>query len=203
MILEYGLPPAAFATMRAARLAVEWLSLLKVEMFMPGRSVRLLIPALLTAIFAIGGCANTVPRTMSGTSVADVSAIRSSRLAQNAAIVAGDVDGIARYWTEDVDIRRGLGGFVQGKQAYRQLFADDPHNLFVRTPLTIDVSDAWPLAFESGEWAWHEGSPTAPVIVSGRYSAQWVKRDGRWLIRGEVFTALRCEGVGCTKPAIP
>jgi ketosteroid isomerase-like protein len=159
--------------------------------------------AVLAAIFAIGACANTVPRTMQTLHSADVNAIRSARLAQNAAIIAGDVDGIAQYWTEDVDIRRGLGGFVQGKQAYRQLFADDSHNLFVRTPVSIDVSDAWPLAFESGEWAWHEGSPDAPVIVSGRYSAQWVKREGRWLIRGEVFTALRCEGVGCNKPAIP
>lgn len=170
---------------------------------MPVRFVPLSASAFLMAIFAIGACANGVPRTTAIIHPADVSAIRSARLAQNAAIIAGDVDGIARYWTEDVDIRRGLGGFVQGRQAYRQLFADDPHNLFVRTPLIIEVSDTWPLAFEFGEWAWHEGSKDAPVIVSGRYSAQWVKRDGHWLIRGEVFTALHCAGVGCAKPAIP
>lgn len=170
---------------------------------MPDRCVLIPAAAALLAIFAIGAYANTASRTTVANHSEDVSAIRSARLAQNAAIITRDVDGIARYWTEDVDIRRGLGGFAQGKQAYRQLFADDPHNLFVRTPLSIEVSDTWPLAFESGEWAWHEGSKDAPVIVSGRYSAQWVKRDGHWLIRGEVFTALRCEGVGCIKPAIP
>lgn len=172
-------------------------------MLMPDLCVRISAAAALTAIVAIGAYANAAPRATAANHAADVSAIRRARLAQNAAIVAGDVEGIARHWTEDVDIRRGLGGFVQGKQAYRQLFADDPHNLFVRTPLRIEVSDTWPLAFESGEWAWHEGSKDAPVIVSGRYSAQWVKRDGHWLIRGEVFTALHCQGVGCTKPAIP
>jgi len=37
-------------------------------------------------------------------------------------------------------------------------------------------------------------------LVRGRYAAQWIKRDGRWLIRAEVFVALGCANAGCTRP---
>jgi hypothetical protein len=37
----------------------------------------------------------------------------------------------------------------------------------------------------------------------GRYAAQWVKRQGRWLIRSEVFVALTCSGIGCSYTAVP
>jgi hypothetical protein len=40
-------------------------------------------------------------------------------------------------------------------------------------------------------------------VIGGRYSAQWVKRDGRWLIRSEVFVALTCAGAGCEAAAVP
>jgi hypothetical protein len=42
-----------------------------------------------------------------------------------------------------------------------------------------------------------------PVVIGGRYSAQWVKRGGRWLIRSEVFVALTCDGAGCAAAAVP
>jgi len=45
------------------------------------------------------------------------------------------------------------------------------------------MSAAWPLAFEEGDWAGHLGSAAGPAVIGGRYAAQWVKRDGRWLIR--------------------
>jgi hypothetical protein len=40
-------------------------------------------------------------------------------------------------------------------------------------------------------------------VIGGRYSVQWVKRDGRWLIRSEVFVALTCAGTGCASKAVP
>jgi hypothetical protein len=42
-----------------------------------------------------------------------------------------------------------------------------------------------------------------PVVIGGRYSAQWVKRGDRWLIRAEVFVALTCSEVGCEATAVP
>ena len=36
-------------------------------------------------------------------------------------------------------------------------------------------------------------------LIRGRYAAQWIKRDGRWLIRAEVFVALGCANAGCSR----
>lgn len=137
----------------------------------------------------------------------DEAAIREARAAQNRAIVAGDADRVASFWTEDVTIRRGLGQAVSGRAAYRQLFESDRRGdstlVYQREPASVDVSARWPLAFENGMWVGSLGRPDGPAVIRGRYSAQWVKREGRWLIRSEVFVALTCAGVGCNYEAVP
>ncbi len=136
----------------------------------------------------------------------DQSAIRAARLAQNAAIVRRDLDAIASFWTDNVTICRGLGLQVAGKAAYLELFrGDDPVNglVYERIPGDISVSADWPLAFETGQWVGRRGGRTGPVILSGRYSAQWVKRDGHWLIRGEVYVALEAFAEGKQLKAAP
>ncbi len=138
---------------------------------------------------------------------ADEAAIRGARAAQNAAIAVGDVDRAAGYWTEDVEIRRGLGQLIVGRDAYRQLVTPNGNRdsalVYQREPTAVVVSAKWPLAYESGTWAGHLGGANGPVTISGQYSAQWVKRADRWLIRGEVFVALACAGVGCAYTAAP
>lgn len=133
--------------------------------------------------------------------------IKAERLRQNAAIVASKIDEIAACWTDDVTICRGLGVQLAGKAAYRKLFGDDvlsPSRIvYQREPSAIDVSTLWPLAFETGTWSGHLGSATGPTVIGGRYSAQWVKRDGRWLIRSEVFVALNGAGCGLDFKAAP
>ncbi len=125
----------------------------------------------------------------------DAAAIRAARLAQNAAIVANDTARIASYWTSDVTITRGLGATVQGRDAYRAMWVGDTVT-YQRIPANIEVSSNWPLAFETGTWTGTVHGAKAPAI-RGRYSAQWIKRDGRWLIHSEVFVALGCDGAGC------
>jgi ketosteroid isomerase-like protein len=135
--------------------------------------------------------------------------IREARAAQNRAIADGDPARIGTFWTEDVEIRRGLGALVVGRDAYRQMFeADAAGNrdsviVYQREPATVDVSTQWPLAYEAGAWVGHLGRLDGPIVIGGRYSAQWVKRDGRWLIRGEVFVALTCADIGCRYAAVP
>ena len=68
--------------------------------------------------------------------------------------------------------------------------------MYQRRAVDVAVSDQWPLAFEDGVWSGHVETATSPPIISGRYAAQWVKRDGRWLIRSEVFVALAADGPG-------
>jgi ketosteroid isomerase-like protein len=134
--------------------------------------------------------------------------IKEARLRQNAAIANHKVDEIASYWTDDVTICRGLGIQLAGKAAYRKLFEeDDPISqeqiVYERIPTSIDVATAWPLAFETGTWKGHRGKAHGPVVIQGRYSAQWVHRGDRWLIRSEVFVALAGSGSGLQMKAAP
>lgn len=144
-------------------------------------------------------CVGLVPFAQAQNSP-DAAKIRASRLAQNRAIVAHDVERVSAFWTDDVTLRRGLGHAVDGRAAYRKLFEapqTDSSLVYQRAPSSIEVSKQWPLAFETGTWTGRLGGPKGPVVISGKYSAQWVKRDTSWLIRSEVFVALKCAGVGC------
>jgi uncharacterized protein (TIGR02246 family) len=137
----------------------------------------------------------------------EAAAIRAARIAQNTAIASGDLARVASFWTEDVTVRRALGQPLSGREAARQALeppaAPAPRLVYQRLTKDIEVSRKWPLAFETGTWAGHRETLAGPVVIGGRFSAQWVKRDGRWLIRSEVFVALTCEGVGCEAAAVP
>ena len=138
---------------------------------------------------------------------ADQAAIRSARTAQNAAIASGDLDRAASFWTEDVTVRRALGQPLNGRDAARKVLEPPPppdsHLVYQRLTKEVEISPTWPLAFESGIWEGHQRTLAGPVIIGGRYSAQWVKRGERWLIRSEVFVALTCSGTGCDATAVP
>ena len=157
-----------------------------------------MIGVLMVAVLVTGGAA--APSR-------DETAIRAARASQNAAIAAGDLDRVAAFWTEDVTVRRALGPSIAGREAARAGLVPPPapatHLVYQRLTSEVEVSGAWPLAFETGTWEGHLGSAAGPVVIGGRYSAQWVKRDGAWLIRSEVFVALTCSGVGCDSKALP
>jgi ketosteroid isomerase-like protein len=131
----------------------------------------------------------------------EAAAVGSARAAQNAAIAAHDLDRAATFWTEDVVIRSGLGRVVQSRASYRAAMAADTETVFRREPERVDVSDneRWPLAFESGTWT-GKSARDGHVLIRGRYAAHWIKRNGRWLIRSEVFVALGCGYGGCSRP---
>jgi ketosteroid isomerase-like protein len=138
---------------------------------------------------------------------ADERTIRAARVTQNGAMAARNADLAATFWTEDVTIRRALGQDVHGREAYRQLVVPagnrDSTLVYQRDAASVEVSDHFPLAFESGTWVGHLGRLDGPVVIGGRYSAQWVKRGDAWLIRSEVFVALSCASVGCGYQAVP
>ena len=160
-------------------------------------------PLLVLATLSASVLANDVAPATS----TDGSAIKQARLRQNAAIVRGDLAEIAAYWTDDVTICRGLGAQLAGKPAYLELFAADAKSaeriVYQRQPTSIEVSSVWPLAFETGQWQGHLGSEQGATVIGGRYSAQWVKRGDRWLIRSEVFVALEGSGPGLQMKAAP
>ena len=145
------------------------------------------------ALFAVAQSARQPSR--------EAAAVRAARSAQNTAIAGRDLDRAASYWTDDVVIRSGLGRVIQGSASYRSTLGADSATVYRREPAHVDVSDndSWPLAFEEGTWTGRDARTNRPLI-RGRYAAQWIKRDGRWLIRSEVFVALGCSGAGCTRP---
>ena len=156
----------------------------------------------ITAALAVGALA-LVQNT--GTRSREAAAVRAARSAQNTAIAQHDLQRVASYWTDDVVIRSALGRVIQGRAAYRTVLGADSVTLYRREPDRVDVSDneRWPLAFESGTWTGSDPRSGRP-LMRGRYAAQWIKRDGRWLIRSEVFVALGCTGTGCARPlAVP
>ena len=166
------------------------------------------VTALISALLA--GCTSIRASSAPVNESPEAIAIRSSRSAQNRAMAAGDTAAAATYWTDDVEIRRGLGLLVVGRSAYQQILLPDSAAVrngtalwYERNPVSVDVSAQWPLAYEAGEWAAHQGTAAGPVVIRGRYSAQWVKRGSRWLIRGEVYVALSCAGIGCDLSAAP
>ena len=133
--------------------------------------------------------------------------IKTARAAQTKAMADRDFEAAASLWTEDVTMRRALGQAVAGRSEYLDMLSSTSSGqnpiVYQRAAVTVDVSDRWPLAYEEGRWSGHAGNADGQPVIAGRYAAQWVKRDGRWLIRSEVFVALTCDGAGCLFEALP
>ena len=175
-----------------------------------------LLVAFSSALVACGGRGSAAASESATTSRGDAAegaeakAVRDARAAQNRAIAALDTAAVASFWTDDVEIRRGLGVLVTGREAYKQLFKPDSgavargeELIYQREPASVVVSANWPLAYEEGTWVGHLGRADGPAQIGGRYAAQWVKRGEKWLIRGEVYVALTCSDAGCASKAAP
>jgi ketosteroid isomerase-like protein len=145
----------------------------------------------------------------SASTAADESAIREARRTQTEAIARNDLDTVVKYWTPDITIRRALGQIVENAAEARKILEPagtaNPATaiIYQRESVSVTVSSHWPLAYEEGRWSGHVGNVSSKPILAGRYSAQWVKRDGAWLIRSEVFVALDCADAGCKAVALP
>ncbi len=126
--------------------------------------------------------------------------IRSARTAQNAAIRAGDIDRVATFWTEDIVVLAGLGARVQGIDALKRAFASDGRIVYERLPSDVQLSAGWSLAWETGTWTGKDRTANDATLITGRYSAQWVKTGDRWKIHSELFVADLCFGAACAWP---
>jgi ketosteroid isomerase-like protein len=140
---------------------------------------------------------------------ADEATIKASRQLQTQALARNDLDTVVKYWDPAITIRRALGHPVDGAQAARKLLEPAPNQaaataiVYQREATAVTVSPHWPLAYEEGKWSGHVGSADAKPILAGKYAAQWVKRDGVWLIRSEIFVAIECADAGCRAAALP
>ena len=119
----------------------------------------------------------------------DIATIRSNRAASNDAIAKHDVNGIAKYWLNDFVQVIGRGIYQTGKDSimasWKALFAGDPQVSYIRNPEEIVKSDNDSLAWERGKWIGiHSYSK------GGNYAAMWIKRNGNWMLKAELFVSL-------------
>jgi hypothetical protein len=73
---------------------------------------------------------------------------------------------------------------------------EDPHFSGKRTSENIEIDNGSPLyASESGIWVWSAGLKTGGVgTYRGRYLIMWLKTDGQWKIRSELYVETHCSG---------
>jgi ketosteroid isomerase-like protein len=120
----------------------------------------------------------------------DVAIIKSNRAASNEAITKHDVNGISKFWLDDFVQVIGRGTYDTGKESiaasWKALFNSNPQISYVRTPEEIIISDADTLAWERGKWIGiHSYSK------GGNYAAMWIKRNGNWMLKAELFVSLK------------
>jgi uncharacterized protein (TIGR02246 family) len=131
----------------------------------------------------------------------DEGAIRAARAQTNAAIAAHDVSRLASSFTDDVVLVSGAGEALIGKERMRAgftaAFAVPGFVDYVRTPVTVTVASYGVRAAERGRWIGRWRTPAGETRRSGTYLAQWVRPEGQWRIRAELYVTLACEGPGC------
>jgi len=86
----------------------------------------------------------------------NVSIIKSLRAASNEAIAKHDLDGLSKYWLDDLVLVRGNSSHVSGKDsivsAWRKLFKENPKVSYIRTHKEIIISSNDSLAWGKGTW---------------------------------------------------
>lgn len=117
--------------------------------------------------------------------------ILAQREASNQALRNFDHELNATFSTEDAFITTGLGVLISGKEEQEIYLKSlpSPRMYWIRTPDEVIVNHKTQLAWETGTWKGYlEDSDEA--VVEGKYSAQWTKTSGTWLIRSQLFVTL-------------
>lgn len=131
----------------------------------------------------------------------DVGAILALRADSNAGLLAHDVDRVLSHTTDDFILVGGISGGHVGKSVVRRYYIDglaEPDLVtYVRTPDQVTISDTGDRAFERGRWLGVWRNPKSGSVMSGEYSAHWVKKNGIWLTLAEVYVTLHCTGPIC------
>lgn len=122
---------------------------------------------------------------------AEVAQIFAQREASNQALRAFDEELNATFSTEDAFVTTGAGTLLAGKEELSAYLKSQkgPKMYWIRTPDEVLVHTKTDLAWETGSWKGFYENSEKPV-VGGKYSAQWTKASGTWLIRSQLFVTL-------------
>lgn len=121
----------------------------------------------------------------------DKQEILSQRKASNEALRNFNNELNATFSTEDSFITTGAGTLIAGKAELSAYLKSQkgPKMYWIRTPDEVLVNSKTNLAWETGTWKGYYENSEEPV-VGGKYSAQWTKASGIWLIRSQLFVTL-------------
>ena len=117
--------------------------------------------------------------------------ILAQREASNQALRAFNEELNSTFSTEDAFITTGAGTMIAGKAELMKYIQEStgPRMYWIRTPDEVLVNPETQLAWETGTWKGYlEDSDEA--VVGGKYSAQWTKSSGTWLIHSQLFVTL-------------
>jgi hypothetical protein len=121
----------------------------------------------------------------------DKQEILAQREASNQALRVFNEELNATFSTEDAFITTGAGTLIAGKQELSTYLKSQkgPKMYWIRTPDEVLINPITNLAWETGTWKGYlEDSDEA--VVGGKYSTQWIKKSGTWLIQSQLFVTL-------------
>ena len=124
----------------------------------------------------------------------DKSVILELRLKSNLALKNHQIENVLGYLTDDINIAASNGKIFSGKEDFRaaliDIFNTYPDLYFVRNSEEVILNIENNVAWEKGYWISLRPETTDWITYGGKYSAYWVKNDGMWKIKSELFVRL-------------
>lgn len=124
----------------------------------------------------------------------DKNLILELRLKSNLALKNHQIENVLAYLTEDINIAASNGKIFSGKDDFRTALADIftayPDLYFVRNSEEVILNTENNVAWEKGYWVALRPETIDWKTYGGKYSAYWVKKDGIWKIKSELFARL-------------
>ena len=132
----------------------------------------------------------------------DRGAIMALRAESNRAIAAHDLAKFTPIFADDAVFVWSNGTSAIGKAGLAEFiardFADPAFVTYIRTPVTVAVSEQGVRAVEHGTWTAIKREPRGETRYGGDYAAHWFKTAQGWRVRGELYVKLSCTGPLCT-----
>jgi ketosteroid isomerase-like protein len=131
--------------------------------------------------------APALPARAESATSSEVAAIEAAATAYREAIAKGDVEAVSKFWTSDADYIDQAGHVFPIKEKLKQARAKQREGQPVGRRTMIDPGHTIRIimpgvALEDGTFQRSTDADGEPII--GRYTAVWLKRDGRWLLDG-------------------
>ncbi len=113
------------------------------------------------------------------------------RSESNAALKKFDLVSYLSFLTHDVHYTISTGVLINGKDNLREYLntRTGAKMYWVRTPNEVDINAEAGLAWEAGTWKGYIASEEISV-TGGKYSTLWVKINGAWKIKSQLFVKL-------------